>query len=159
MLKKIILMVSLALLYTGCASVPPVQDMRQVGQIKQFNPPSADHAALYLFRSNSAFGSALKKDLWVDGKCIGETARGTFFYKEVMGNQEHQISTESEFGPNHLNLYTETGKNYFVQQYIKLGVFVGGANLKIVDEQAGQQMVQNLTLAESGHCSKSSLTD
>jgi hypothetical protein len=28
----------------------------------------------------------------------------------------------------------EAGKNYFIEQFIKLGVFVGGAGLEQVDE-------------------------
>ena len=84
---------------------------------------------MYVYRSNNIVGSALKKDIWVDGECLGETARGVFFYKEVDGNKNHTISTESEFSPNHLKIEVQSGKNYFIQQYIKLGFFVGGANL------------------------------
>ncbi|MFH4410866.1 DUF2846 domain-containing protein, partial [Acinetobacter baumannii] len=75
-----------------------------------------------------------------------ETARGIFFYKEVAGNQEHTVSTESEFSPNHLKFKTEAGKKYFVQQYIKPGVFVGGANLKLVDDAQGQKAINEYRL-------------
>ncbi len=120
---------------------------------KKFDPPSGGNAALYIYRSGN-FGAALKKDVWIDNKCIGETAPNVFFYEEVQGGAEHTISTESEFSPNDLVITTESGKNYFIQQYIKLGVFVGGAGVKLVDEEEGKQVVSKLKLAKRGNCSQ-----
>ena len=67
---------------------------------------------------------------------------------------EHKISTESEFSPNDLLVKTESGKNYFIKQYIKMGAFVGGANLKLVDEKEGKEDVAKLEMARKGNCSK-----
>lgn len=136
----------------GCASVP-MESSDKTNAVKQFSPPAEGKAGLYIYRYGS-FGAALKKDVWVDGKCIGETARNVFFYEQVTGNQEHKISTESEFSPNDVLLKTESGKNYFVQQYIKFGVAVGGAGLKLVDELEGKKQVEGLGLAMQGHCSQ-----
>ena len=77
-----------------------------------------------------------------------------FFYEEILGGKEHKISTESEFSPNDLIIKTEDGKNYFVSQYIKLGVFVGGAGVELVDENVGKEIVSKLNLAKKGTCSK-----
>jgi hypothetical protein len=90
----------------------------------------------------------------VDNKCIGESAPNVFFYEEVKGNAEHKISTESEFSPNELLLKTESGKNYFIKQYLKLGVFVGGANLEQIDEKEGKKDVSELGMAIKGTCSQ-----
>jgi len=95
----------------------------------------------------------LKKDIWVDGKCIGETASKVFFYEDLPGDQKHTISTESEFSPNNLTLLLERGKNYFVKQYIKFGVFVGGANVELVDPEEGKKEVSKLGMAKKGTCS------
>lgn len=78
----------------------------------------------------------------------------SFFYEEVKGNAEHKISTESEFSPNDLLLKTENGKNYFIKQYLKLGVFVGGANLELVNEKEGKEDISELEMAIKGTCSK-----
>ena len=137
---------------SGCATVP-LEAPEVSAKAKEFATPPADKAGLYIYRS-SFVGQSLKKDIWVDGNCIGETARGIFFYTEVMGGQEHEIATESEFSPNIIKLNTEFGKNYFIQQYIKPGAIVGGANLKVVDESTGKAEVQKLQLAEKGTCSK-----
>ncbi len=122
-------------------------------QAKLFNPPPEGQAGIYVYR-DSSFGGALKKDIWIDGKCVGESAPYTFFYEVVAGDQEHTISTESEFSPNDLVLETQAGKNYYVEQYIKMGVFVGGANLKQVEETKGQADIAKLDLAKGGSCSR-----
>ena len=142
-----------SVLFAGCASVPTEQaEVSNV--IKQVKAPSANNAGLYIYRSNSVVGGALKKDVWVDDECIGETARGTFFYHEVLGNIQHKVSTESEFSPNDLIIDTKAGDNYFVKQYIKPGLIVGGAGLKLVTEAEGKQAISDLDLGIKGKCSK-----
>lgn len=70
--KKLALLVLTSSLFSGCASVP-MESTEVSDKVKTFVPPSNGNAALYIYRSGS-FGGALKKDVWVDGKCIGETA-------------------------------------------------------------------------------------
>ncbi len=152
MYQKLALVVLASTLFAGCASVP-MENSEVSDKAKTFTPPSNGNAALYIYRSGS-FGGALKKDVWVDGKCIGETAPNIFFYEEVQGGAGHKISTESEFSPNDLLVNAERGKNYFVQQYIKMGVFVGGAGLELVDEDKGKKEVAELKMAKKGDCSK-----
>ena len=152
MYSKLTLAVFTMLLLVGCASVP-MEDREKSVMAKKFTPPTGDKAGLYIYRSGS-FGGALKKDVWVDGVCIGETAPNVFFYEEVTGGIEHKVSTESEFSPNDLLLKADSGQNYFVRQYIKLGVFVGGAGVELVDGEKGKEEVSKLELAKKGSCSK-----
>lgn len=152
MIRTITTIILASLLFAGCATVP-MESMELSNKVKEFTPPSEGNAGLYIFRL-AGVGAALKKDVWVDDKCIGETAQNVFFYEEVTGGEEHKISTESEFSPNELVITTDSGKNYFIQQYIKMGVFVGGANLKQVDEEKGRDYVSRLKLAKKGTCSK-----
>jgi hypothetical protein len=139
------------LLATGCTSVP-MESKEKSELAKQYNSPSEGKAGLYVYRSGS-FGGALKKDVWLNGKCVGETAPNMFFYEEIAGNTEHKVSTESEFSPNDLIVKTESGKNYFVSQYIKMGVFVGGAGVELVDEEKGKKQISKLDMAITGKCS------
>ena len=152
MYKKLTLAVLTISLFSGCASVP-MESKEKSDMALKFSPAADGKAGLYIYRSGS-FGGALKKDVWVDGVCIGETAPNVFFYDEVTGGVEHKVSTESEFSPNDLLIKTESGRNYFVQQYIKFGVFVGGAGVELVDEKKGKEEVAKLTLAKKGSCSK-----
>ena len=152
MLKRLVLIALVSTLFAGCASVP-MEDIKLTTEAQKFSPPSEGNAGLYIYRSGG-IGTALKKDVWVDGNCIGETAPNVFFYEEVEGDKEHKISTESEFSPNDLIIKVKSGMLYFIRQYIKLGVFVGGAGLELVDEEEGKKAVSNLKMAIKGNCSK-----
>ncbi|WP_395318476.1 DUF2846 domain-containing protein [Variovorax sp. UC74_104] len=151
-MRKIAVIALMSVLFTGCASVK-MESAEASAQAKKFSPPSPGNSGLYVYR-DSFVGKALKKDIWVDGKCLGESAPDVFFRTEVAGGKEHEIATESEFSPNTLKLMFETGKNYFVRQYIKMGAFVGGANLEVMPEAEGKKAVTALGLAAPGTCSK-----
>ncbi len=140
------------ILFSGCSTVP-LEPKNITESAKAFNRPPKGDAGLYIYR-DSIFGAALKKDIWVDNKCLGESATKVFFYRPVKANQEHVIATESEFSPNKLTLKTESGKNYFVRQYIKMGAFVGGANLEVVDSETAKKAISELDMAKNGICSK-----
>ncbi len=140
----VVVIISVSLL-TGCASVP-MAPLEQDTALKAFSKPAADKAGLYIYR-DSFVGQALKKNVYVDGVFLGETANKTYFYKEITPGQ-HQISTESEFSDNATTFQAEGGKNYFFEQYVKWGVFVGGANLRMVDEQVGMEAVRKCGLAK-----------
>ncbi len=43
---------------------------------------------------------------------------------------------------------------YFIRQYIKPGVFVGGAGLELVSDEDGKKSVSKLKMAAKGTCSK-----
>jgi hypothetical protein len=151
MLKSIAVATLTAVLFTGCASVK-MESKEASQKAKEFGQPSAGQSGLYIYR-DSFVGKALKKDIWVDGKCVGESAPDVFFRTEVEGNQNHTVATESEFSPNTVSLFTEAGRNYFVRQYIKLGAFVGGADLEIIPEEQGKAAVAKLDMATPGTCS------
>lgn len=136
-LKSLLLTATLAVL-TGCASVP-LAPKEQDAASKTFNAPSSNMAGVYIYR-NSFVGKALKKMLRIDSVAIGETSNKVYFHKEVTPG-EHTLATESEFGDNVLKFSAEAGKNYYFQQYIKMGAFVGGSGLQAVTEEEGKQNV------------------
>jgi hypothetical protein len=150
--KMLMLGVAAAIaLMSGCASVP-MADKGTLDVAKTVPAPEAGKAGVYVFR-NSGVGQALKKDVLIDGECLGETANKVFFYTLVPGDREHTFSTESEFSPNDLKLVTASGQNYFIRQSIKMGVFVGGAKLEAVPEAEGRRQIASLKLAAHGTCS------
>jgi len=155
--KTAVIAMFTALTMTGCASVD-MASKAETQAAKQFSVPPSGNAGVYVFRKDTPVGAALKKDIWIDGECIGESAKGVFFYHQVEGGKEHTLATESEFSPNTLVMMLEAGKNYFVEQYLKIGVFVGGANLRQVDESTGRAEVSKLTMAEKGNCSSEIMT-
>ncbi|HUH59549.1 MAG TPA: DUF2846 domain-containing protein [Candidimonas sp.] len=151
-LLKLMAAAACVVIVTGCAGVP-MAPADSNSKAKSFAPPGEGKSGLYIYR-DSFVGKALKKDIYVDGKCLGETADRVFFYTQVGGDQSHKISTESEFGSNDLLLNTDTGKNYFVRQFIKMGVFVGGAGVENVSEDEGRRVISKpeVNLAVEGRC-------
>ncbi|MGB0681720.1 MAG: DUF2846 domain-containing protein [Magnetovibrionaceae bacterium] len=147
--KRAIAVLSLVFL-SACSSVPMESPENNI-KAKQFSAPSEGNAGLFIYR-NSFVGQALKKDVWVDGRCIGMTAPYVFFYEEVPGDKTYKISTESEFSPNDILVSVKKGMLYFIRQYIKVGVFVGGAGLELVNSTQGQEDVSKLDMAVKGHC-------
>jgi len=147
MIKQFFITASLVgvLFASGCASVP-MASAEQDASLKKFVEPTSDKAGLYIYR-NSLVGQALKKNVYVDGEFLGETANKVYFYQEVAPG-EHEISTESEFSDNAIKFRAEGGTNYFARQYIKMGVFVGGAGVEMVSEEEGKKNVLESKLAK-----------
>ena len=145
-LKKILSLSFVALIFmSGCASVPMAASNIDTAK-KAFKAPPANKSGLYVYR-DSYLGAALKKNIYLDGKFIGESAAKTYFYRDIMPGI-HTVSTESEFSNNDMKLNTVGGKNYFIRQYIKFGVFVGGAGLELKSEAEGKKGVLSTKLAK-----------
>ncbi len=146
MFKKLTLgaaVIAIALL-TGCASVP-MESKEQDAARKEFTKPAANKAGLYVYR-NTSFGAALKKNVYLDDVLLGETARLVYFYKEITPGK-HKLSTESEFSDNATTFEAVAGNNYFAQQSIRMGVFVGGAVVRMVPEETGMAGVKECEMA------------
>lgn len=128
------------IIFTGCASKGNLASKEVSESTKLFSQPKEGYSGIYIYR-DSILGGALKKDLFINDKFIAESSPKMFFYEEVEGDKEHKFSTESEFSPNDLFLKTGKNKIYFIRQYIKMGAFVGGANLEVVDEETGKKAI------------------
>lgn len=132
-------------LLSGCASVP-MESAEKNQAYKAFPTPPENQAGVYIFR-DSMLGSGLKKTVKIDNDVVGETAMNTYFYR-VVSPGPHVLATESEFSDNTINLNAQAGKNHYVRQSIKMGVFVGGASLEEVSETEGQKGVTETELAQ-----------
>lgn len=153
-MKKLVFftIVVYTIVFSGCASVK-MASAEESNQAKQFNQPENGKAGLYIYR-DSILGAALKKKVYVNDTCIGATAPKVFFYEQLDGDKEYKISTESEFSNNDLLLNIQSGKNYFIRQYINMGVFVGGANLELIDEDKAKEAILKMDMALKGICGK-----
>lgn len=150
MKKSLYFALALSALMTGCASVD-MASKEQSAKAKEFQKPPAGKAGVYLYR-NSVIGQALSKDLRIDGNCVGASAPDVFFYTQVDGGKKHVVETESGLSPNKLELMFESGKNYFIRQFMKFGLVAGGADLELVSEEQGKADVAKLEMAQSGKC-------
>jgi hypothetical protein len=148
MIKKAILVAIIFSVFflVGCAASVPMASREQDSALKAFSQPAADKASLYIYR-NCSLGAALKKNVYVDGVLLGQTANKVYFFKEIAPG-EHKISTESEFSDNMITFQAAGGKNYFAEQYIKMGIFIGGAKIQMVSEEEGMAAVRKCSLAK-----------
>ena len=151
-INKVTLLLSVlsVILFSGCSTgtTVPLEPKEISKNAKFFNIPPENKAGLYVYRDKST-GVAAERDIWIDNECLGRASNKVFFYQSIEGNKKYKLSTESEFSANSISLKTKSGKNYYVRQYIKTGLFVGGANLEIVEEAK----------AKKGLCNKPHITD
>jgi hypothetical protein len=120
-------------------------------QALKFAPPSEGKSGLYIFRDTTLAG-AIKKRLWVNGECVGETAPNVFFYVEVDGDKTHEVAIESEYSVNKKEIPVILGKHHYIRQYMIPGVFTGRANVTEIPEENGRNALAPLRLAKRWNC-------
>jgi hypothetical protein len=147
-----ILLASLAaLLLSACASVP-MGDSKQDATNKAF-ATKPNTAGIYIYR-NESFGAAIRMDVEVDGKPVGQTAAKTYFYVEVPSGT-HTITSKSENDDN-LTMDMVAGKLYFVWQEVKMGLLYARTKLNLMPEDEGKRGVLECQLALAATTSNAS---
>lgn len=138
------------LLLVGCASVP-MAPADLDAKAKQFTTVS-NKSNLYIYR-NEHFGRAIPMTVSINGKVLGQTAAQTYFWLQLAPGQ-YNLDSHTENVSN-LNLTAEPGKDYFVWQEVKMGLWAARSQLQMVDEKTGRDGVlesklihQNLTSVE-----------
>lgn len=87
------LLVVAAIVLGGCASSGPKLSEMQAG----IAPLAADSGRVYFYRSSSMLGAALQPDIHLNGKVVGSSKPGGFFYADVpAGNCTVSTATEVE---------------------------------------------------------------
>jgi starvation-inducible outer membrane lipoprotein len=124
------------LLAAGCATVPMA-------------PPEADAKAktfavepgkanIYVYR-NESFGGAITMTVALNGKLMGQTGPQTYFFWQVdPGKYEIQSIADNT---STVALDVQAGKNYFVWQEVKMGLWMARSALQTVDEATGRKGV------------------
>lgn len=116
-----------------CASVP-MASVEKNAAAKSF-AVKAGKPNIYVYR-NESMGAAFKLPLFVDGRAVGDTAAKIFLLLEVApGN--HTLVSKGEYD-SVLPLTTSPGKNYYVWQEVKIGLFGPRSALQLVDEATGR---------------------
>lgn len=144
MFKKCVAASLLVLGLVGCASVP-MGDTKRDAELKTF-AAKRDMAGVYIYR-NESFGAAIRMDVSVDGKALGQTAAKTYFYTEVAPGK-HTITSASE-NTDTLEIETVAGKLYYVWQEVKMGLLYARTKLSLVSEEEGKNGVMESQLAAS----------
>ncbi|WP_413294802.1 DUF2846 domain-containing protein [Bdellovibrio sp. HCB185ZH] len=131
------------LMLVGCRSVP-MASLAQDGQAKQFaiNPKAAQ---VYIYR-NEFMGNQLKIDVFVNGEMRGQTMGDTYMLM-TLPKGKHTIMSEAE-NKSTLDIEVENGKNYFVWQEVKMGMWIARNKLQIVDEATGKSGMRECKLIQ-----------
>jgi PBP1b-binding outer membrane lipoprotein LpoB len=132
------------ILSTGCASVQ-MASPEQDAAAKTFSV-KPDKANIYVYR-NETFGAAIKMPVALNGKLVGDTAAKTYMKLEVPAG-EHTLMSKTE-NDSTVKVNTVAGKNYFVWQEVKMGLWAARSNLQQVEETAGREAVNECKLIES----------
>jgi hypothetical protein len=137
-------LVAVAMTLTGCASVN-MGDAKQDAALKTFKI-APDKAGVYIYR-NESIGGAVKMDVELDGKPIGQTAAKTYLYKEITPGKHAIVSkSENDFS---LEVDAKPGALLYVWQEVKMGVLYARTKLHLVDEIEGRKGVNETKLAET----------
>ena len=136
--------VAMILLLTGCASVP-MAPLDLDTKAKEFSPPP-NKASLYIYR-NEIFGAAIPITVSVNGKTMGRTGPQTYFQLNIIPGK-YTVESHAE-NVSSFSLSVEAGKNYFVWQEVKMGMFFAGSKLQQVDETTGRAGVMESQLIAS----------
>lgn len=131
-------------LFAGCASVP-MASLQDDSSGKAFAPGDGK-ANIYVFR-NETFGAAIPVTVSLDGKVAGQTASQTYFLWTVEPGH-HEVSCHAE-NTETLALTTSPGKNYFVWQEMKMGMWMARCALSEMSEEEGRKAVQECKRAQS----------
>jgi len=139
-----IIMSVLILLLTGCASVP-MAPLDQDTKAKDFSPVQ-NKASLYIYR-NESMGAAIPMTVSVNGKALGQTAAQTYFRLNLTPGK-YSVESHAE-NVSSFPLPVEAGKNYFVWQEVKMGMWMARSLLQQVDETTGRAGVLESKLIAS----------
>lgn len=143
-MKRLLLTVIIGASLAGCASVP-IGDAKQDAALKTFSV-SPNRAGVYIYR-NESMGAAVKMDVDLDGKFIGQTAANTYLYKEVAPGM-HTISSKAE-NTDSIGIDARPGTLTFIWQEVKMGVLYARTKLNLVGEGEGKKGVLETRLAET----------
>ncbi len=145
--KKLVYVLILlqGLVLAGCASVP-LSSVEEDRQAKEFVTVS-DKANIYLYR-NERLGGAVAMPVALDGKVMGKTGPKTYFLWQVEPGK-HEIASLTE-NTAKVTIDAQAGKNHFVWQEVKLGVWAPRSKLHEVDTAEGQKAVKECKRIKPG---------
>jgi Protein of unknown function (DUF2846). len=127
---------SAVVLLSACAaSGPKHSEMR--ASMPQLKP---DQGRIYFYRTSSIVGAAMQPSITLNGRAVGESKPGGFFYVDApAGPMEVATSTEVE---KKLTFTLDRGQTRYVRTSVGFGIAVGRVYPELVDNATGEKEVQ-----------------
>lgn len=137
-MKKIItiLFASSLLFLVGCAA--PMKAAPEKDSAAKSFVPAKNKSSLYVFR-NENYGGAVGMPISINGTGIGETAAKTFFRLDL--EPGYYLVTSTAENTSELALTLTEGRNHFVWQEVRMGIWKARTALSQVDEKTGRDGV------------------
>jgi hypothetical protein len=130
--------IALAIALGGCASGIKHKDME--ASIPKLQ---SDQGRVYFMRSSSMVGAAIQPSIKLDGREVGASKPGGFFFVDSNpGNHEVTCSTEVE---KKLTFTLEKGEVKYVKTSVGLGLFVGRVIPELVSKEEAQKELSDLS--------------
>ena len=143
-LLSIITLLFITAVFTGCASVP-MATKAQDETAKQFNVPNGK-SNIYLYR-NETLGGAIAMVVSLDGVVKGKTSSNSYFLWTVDPGK-HTVASHTEDTVT-IDINAAEGKNYFVWQEVKMGMWTANSALHAVSESEGRNGVLECDLIKT----------
>ena len=96
-------------------------------------PP--EKALIYVIRTRNILGSASQANFAMDGKWVGASRIGNYFYLEADPGPHYFCLKFWGSHPGLLSLVTEKGKTYYLRETITMA---GGIEIDLIDETEGK---------------------
>ena len=136
-LTKGLLALAISLILGGCAMTGP----RFSELAPTLTPVGSDTGRIYIYRT-TALGAAVQPEVRLNGEVVGSAVPNGFFYVDrAPGNYEVITSTEVD---RKLSMTLDKGQTRYVRLNISIGFFVGHVYPELVENEVGQQEIQDL---------------
>lgn len=123
-------------LLSACASGPKMSEVQS--SIPTLKP---GEGRVYFYRSGSMMGAAIQPNIMLNGKVVGTSKPGGFFFvDEAPGAKEVSTSTEVE---KKLTFTLNAGEVRYVKTVIGFGIVAGRVYPELVDKTIGEKEIQD----------------
>lgn len=135
---KVALIAVMLFLGVGCAATGP-----KYSDIASTIPSlSGNKGRIFFFRPDTMLGAAITSDIRLNGKVVGRSERGSFFFAdEAPGNMTVMTSTEVE---KQLTFKLAAGETKYVRTTVSFGVLVGRINSALVNGSEAKAEIEGL---------------
>ena len=130
--------VALSILMAACATGP------KLGEMKSTIPMlKSTEGRIYFYRNASMFGAAIQPTIMLNGKVVGDSKPGGFFFvDQAPGPMEVATTTEVE---KKLTFTLEPSQTRYVRTIVGFGVIAGRVYPELVDNATGEKELGELS--------------
>lgn len=125
----------LLLLVAGCATGPEMKTMAD-----KIPPVPTRDGRIWFFRNGSPVGSAMQPSIMLNGKKVGDSVPGGFFFIDTApGDYVVTTATETDYS---VKFVLDAAQERFIKTVVRVGVLVGRVAPELVDAEPARASIQ-----------------